>query len=234
MNQLIKVNYDNDKQTVWGRELHEFLEVATQYKDWFPRMSEYGFIEGIDFCSILSESTGGRPSVDHQVTIDMAKEISMLQRNDKGKQARQYFIQIEKAWNSPESVMARAIRMAEVKLLSLQNTVELLNTENRLLSQQTLTWADRKIIDALVKKYGNKIGFEFAWREYKKELLYKHSINLNSRLTEKINSTGRKNFKTLDMIHEDELSACISSAVALCKNNNIDIADVIKRYNIPA
>ena len=97
MNELIKISY-GDKPTVSGRELHEFLEVETRYNDWFPRMAEYGFTEGTDFCSILSKTSelGGRPSADHQITLDMAKEISMIQRTDKGKQARQYFIAVEK------------------------------------------------------------------------------------------------------------------------------------------
>ena len=89
MNELIKITYDNDRPTVSARELHEFLEVDTRYNDWFLRMCEYGFSEGIDFYSFLSKSTGGRPAQDAQLTIDMAKEICMLQRNDKGKQARQ-------------------------------------------------------------------------------------------------------------------------------------------------
>ena len=93
MNELIKVNYESEEPTVSGRELHEFLEVKTAYKDWMPRMCEYGFIEGKDFCSFLSESTGGRPSQDHALTIPMAKEICMLQRTERGKQARQVFYQ---------------------------------------------------------------------------------------------------------------------------------------------
>ena len=93
MKEIIKIDSDNK---VSGRELHEFLEVGTAYKDWFPRMCEYGFVEGSDFCSKMSESTGGRPSVDHIMTIDMAKEICMIQRTERGKQARQYFLECEK------------------------------------------------------------------------------------------------------------------------------------------
>lgn len=121
MDSLIKVSYDNDRPTVSARELHDFLEVKTAYKDWFPRMCDYGFSEGIDFCSFLSESHGGRPAQDAQLTIDMAKEICMLQRNERGKQARKYFIQLEKDWNSPEKVMARALQIADRKIRLLED-----------------------------------------------------------------------------------------------------------------
>ena len=101
MNELIRIDNDNK---VSGRELHDFLEVGTPYDKWMPRMCEYGFSAGNDFSTKMSESTGGRPSVDHIMTIDMAKEICMIQRTDKGKQARQYFIECEKrlkAVNAP-------------------------------------------------------------------------------------------------------------------------------------
>lgn len=128
MNELIPINMnDPERITVSARDLHEFLEVGAAYKDWFPRMCEYGFEEGKDFCSFLSESTGGRPKHDAEITIDMAKELCMLQRNEKGKQARQYFIQLEKDWNSPEKVMARALQIANKKLQVLEAQAE----ENR-------------------------------------------------------------------------------------------------------
>ena len=124
MNEIIKVNYDNDRPTVLARDLHDFLEVKTAFKDWFPRMCEYGFSEGTDFCSFLSESTGRRPAQDAQLTIEMAKEICMLQRNERGKQARQYFIQLEKDWNSPEKVMARALQIADKRIKRLETQIE--------------------------------------------------------------------------------------------------------------
>ena len=121
MKELIKVNTnENLEPVVSGRELHKILEVATAYKDWFPRMCEYGFVEGQDFSSFLSESTGGRPAVDHLIKIDMAKELCMIQRTEKGKQARQYFIQIEKDYNSPEKIMARALQIAQKEISSLK------------------------------------------------------------------------------------------------------------------
>lgn len=124
MNELIKIDYSNDRPAVSARDLHEFLEVGTRFNDWFPRMCEYGFSEGQDFYSILSESTGGRPAQDAALSIDMAKEICMLQRNEKGKIARQYFLQLEKDWNSPEKVMARALRIADRRLQMLEAKVE--------------------------------------------------------------------------------------------------------------
>lgn len=89
-------------------------------------MVEYGFTEGKDFYSFLSKTseTGGRPSTDHLLTIDMAKEICMIQRTEVGKQARQYFIRVEKDYNSPEKIMARALRIAEKELSTLKLDVE--------------------------------------------------------------------------------------------------------------
>ncbi len=135
MNELIKINYESDRPTVLARDLHGFLEVETPFHKWFPRMCEYGFTEDEDYRTFLSNRSDGLPGKsrqDAQLTIDMAKEICMLQRNEKGKQARQYFLQLEREWNSPEAVMARALRMAEKRLerfktinanLSVQNAI---------------------------------------------------------------------------------------------------------------
>lgn len=137
MNELIKVNYDNDRPTILGRDLHEFLEVESNYTTWFKRMCEYGFIESIDFSTCFpnleSELHGGQNKQDHQLTIDMAKEICMLQRSEKGKIARQYFIQLEKAWNTPEMVMSRALKMAEKQLKQLQIDNARLTVDNQIM-----------------------------------------------------------------------------------------------------
>lgn len=236
MQELMKVNCENERITLSGRELHDFLEVESNYTTWFKRMIEYGFAEDIDyqtcFPNLESENHGGQNKQDHQLTIDMAKEIAMVQRSEKGKQARTYFIELEKQWNSPESVMARALKMADNKIYSLQNNIKSLETENKLLAQETLTWADRKVIEAVVKKIGGKIGYSDAWREFKKELLYKHGININSRITNHLNESGKKTQpKTLDMVHNEELQACISTAVALAKNKNVDIKDIISKFD---
>lgn len=129
MDELIRINYDSERPTVNGRDLHDALQVKTAYKDWFPRMCEYGFKEGTDFCSFLSESSGGRPAVNHQLSIDMAKQLCMIQRTDIGRKFRQYFIQVEEAWNSPEAVMARALQFANQQLALLKHqNMELTDT----------------------------------------------------------------------------------------------------------
>ena len=126
MNELMRVNYTQDEPTVSGRELHEFLEVKTKYKDWFPRMKEYGFTENQDYTLVAQKRATNNPKnpyteiIDHQITIPMAKEICMIQRSEKGKQARQYFLAIEKAWNTPEMVMSRALKMAEYRINHLE------------------------------------------------------------------------------------------------------------------
>lgn len=117
---LIPVNVSkHDEQYVSGRDLHMFLEIETPYPKWFSRMCEYGFTENIDFNTdkkVRLQKEGNRnvnrEVVDHSLTIEMAKQLCMLARNDKGRQAREYFIEVEKEWNSPEKVMSRALKIA--------------------------------------------------------------------------------------------------------------------------
>ncbi len=119
MDELIRINFDSDCPTVSGRELHDALEVGTKYVDWFSRMCEYGFVETQDYFPILrnrSDGLPGKPMTDHQLTIDMAKQLCMIQRTDIGRQFRQYFIKVEESWNSPEAVMARALQFANQQL----------------------------------------------------------------------------------------------------------------------
>lgn len=114
-NEIIAINYESGEPTVSARSLHEQLHIGTRFNDWFPRMCEYGFEEGKEFYSKMSKTSesGGRPLVDYEVSVDMAKQICMIQRTPEGKQCRQYLIDLEKAWNTPEQVMARAIKVAE-------------------------------------------------------------------------------------------------------------------------
>lgn len=132
MQEIIKIDLnENQEPVVSGRQLHEAPGVKTAYKDWFPRMTEYGFTEGEDFNPLNFEQVRQEGSrqvkrtlEDHIIKLDMAKEIAMIQRTDKGKQVRAYFIQIEKDFNSPEKIMARALLMADKKVHKLEAQIE--------------------------------------------------------------------------------------------------------------
>lgn len=125
MNDLININMDT--QTVSARELYQKLNIGTRFNDWFPRMTEYGFVEGTDFYSKMSKTVnGGRPSTDYEISVDMAKQICMIQRTPEGKAVRQYLIDLEKAWNTPEQVFARALRMADQTISSLKDRCKFL------------------------------------------------------------------------------------------------------------
>lgn len=121
--QLFRVEMVKDRITVSARELHEFLQISTEFAKWMHRMCEYNFSENEDYEVFVKNddnSKSGRPATDYRLTIEMAKEICMIQRNEKGKQARLYFIELEKEWNSPAKLISRALLCANNELVSLR------------------------------------------------------------------------------------------------------------------
>lgn len=130
-NELIPTHSSQDGNLlVGGRDLHEFLESSERYSKWFERMLSYGFVEGVDYTPYQKVHPQNKQEItDHALTIEMAKEIAMLQRNEKGKMARLYFLELERRWNSPEMVMKRAMDY-------LNQRIEKLQTENLVLIQQ--------------------------------------------------------------------------------------------------
>ena len=160
--ELIKIIEREGRQLVSGRELHEFLEIKTKYKDWFPRMVEYGFEEEIDFIKVAQKRATNNLKnpvttvIDHAISIDMAKEISMIQRTEKGKTARQYFINCEKKLKevkklSPMELMElqfKALKEHKEKIAQVENRVDKLEED------MPLFQIDCKEIQALVRKKG--------------------------------------------------------------------------------
>jgi len=129
MNELINVTLnENHEPVVSGRQLHETLGVKTRYNDWFNRMTEFGFTENEDYLAVTQKRVTAQGNAtnqtDHIIKLDMAKEIAMIQRTDKGKEVRTYFIQVEKDFNSPEKIMARALLMADKKVHKLEAQIE--------------------------------------------------------------------------------------------------------------
>lgn len=115
---------------------------------------------------------------------------------------------------------------------SKQKKITALDKENDLLAERALQWADRPLINALVRAYGRSLGGDYstAWGDFKKELLYRHGINLNARITHYLNNTGKKTKpRTLDMLDDSELQKALSTAAALCRENNVDISDIIDK-----
>lgn len=131
MENLIPVNYDSGQPTVSARDLHEGLGIKSKYADWFKNMSAYGFTENIDYTTFSKNLENGGRIIEHIISVDMAKQICMIQRSEKGRLYRQYFLDLEKAWNTPEQVFARALRMADKTIESLKadNAVLLENVE---------------------------------------------------------------------------------------------------------
>ena len=175
MNEIITVTLnENHEPVVSGRQLHETLGVKTAYKDWFKRMTEYGFTENQDFNTLKFEQvrTEGKREVrremtDHVLKLDMAKEIAMIQRTDKGKEVRQYFIQVEKDFNSPEKIMARALLMADKKVHKLETQIEA--DRPKVLFADAVSASHTSILVGelakLISQKGYKIGANrlFAW-----------------------------------------------------------------------
>lgn len=212
MNELIKVNYENtDRPTVSGRELWEALEVETPYKKWFDRMAEYGFSENLDFWTNLSESTGGRPATDHMLTIPMAKELCMLQRTEKGKFWRQYFIGVEEKWNSPEAIMARALQLSNVKMKQLETTVSDLQKQMeqdkpKVLFADSVTASSSSILIGelakLIKQNGVDIGQRrlFEWMRANGYLIKRKGSEYNLP-TQRSMEQGLMEIKETSVVH---------------------------------
>lgn len=145
MNELIRITTNEEQEPcVSGRDLHKFLESKEPYTQWFDRMKEYGFTENVDFSvfqNFVKDDTafgGERKTTDHVVKLDMAKELAMIQRTEKGKQARQYFIAVEKEFNRPEKIMARALQIANRELISLKVENQALLEDNEAMKPKAL------------------------------------------------------------------------------------------------
>lgn len=192
MNELIKtITRDDGTIAVSGHELHDFLEVDTRFNDWFQRMAEYGFTEGQDFYSFLSKTpSGGRPSTDYVMTLDMAKEVAMIQRTDRGKQARQYFIEIDKQAHHDMTGLSPATRaaVAATQALAAQerrlNRVDAkVNAISDIVSISTMDWrrATREIITKIAHMRGD--DYQATRNDIYKDVEQRGGYSLSTRLT---------------------------------------------------
>ena len=223
----IKVN-ENQEPIISGRELHEFLEVGSNYTTWVNRMIEYGFTENIDYTEVWSDSQNGNAVeylgtpqkmsangyfIDHALKLDMAKELSMIQRNERGKQARQYFIQVEKDWNSPDKIMARALIVANKtieskNLVIKKQTKQIEENKPKVIFADAVTASEKSILVGELAKILKQNGVDtgekrlFEWLRKHNYLIRRKGSDYNMP-TQKSMNMGLFQVKETAVTHSD-------------------------------
>ena len=215
--ELIKINNDG---LVSARDLHEFLGISKRFSAWFETYTnneDYGFTENEDFTSVLSSTVvnngAKRELQDYAITIDMAKELSMLSRSEKGKQARKYFIQIEKAWNSPEMIMKRALEIAnkqveKLKLENIEKTKTIEEQKPKVVFANAVSTSKTTILigelSKLLKQNGVNIGCQrlFQWLRDNGYLIKRKGTDWNMP-TQKSMELGLFKIKETSICHSD-------------------------------
>lgn len=251
MEPLIKVTYDNDRITVLARDLHEFLELEERFSKWFDRMIGYGFIENEDYTPYQKVHPQNKQEItDYQLTIEMAKEIAMIQRNEKGKQARQYFIECEKQLQQPKSMEDILIyQLQEMKRLKEQSeqataiateAKETANGIRDIVAIQVTDW--RKDTNSILNKIAVSLGGGDSYKMVKEEAyktlqdkihvdLHRRLTNLKSRMALEgvAKSTINKN-SILDVIERDRkvLECYISVVKNMAIKYGVDLPSEMK------
>lgn len=188
MNELVNITLnENHEPVVSARDLHKGLEVKSKYNDWLKRMLDYGFSEGIDYIAITQKKVTAQGNqsefIEHVFNLDAAKEIAMIQRNDKGKEVRKYFIQVEKDFNSPEKIMARALLMADQKVHKLEAQIEA--DKPKVIFADAVSASHTSILVGdlakLISQNGYKIGANrlFSWLRENGYLISRKSSSWN-------------------------------------------------------
>jgi prophage antirepressor len=225
------------------------LFMAKDVAEWIELSNVTDMVSRVDEDEVTKLNLGGLQGECNFLTEDGLYEVLMQSRKPIAKQFKKRVKEILKTIRKSGGYVNNAEKMVDtyfsdipkeqktiiqgllVGIEEKQKKINVLTAENDLLTQKTLEWADRPIINSLVRAYAHSIGDDYAtaWREFKKELLYRYGINLNSRKTAHLNNGGKKAKKTLDFINNDELSQAISTAVAMCRNNNVDISDIMQK-----
>jgi anti-repressor protein len=239
MNEILKVNYESEQPTVSARELHNGLEVSERFQSWFNRQLQYGFEENSDYVGCKEFNTLAKQELqDYQISIDMAKQICMLQRSDKGRQYRQYFLDLEKAWNTPEQVMARALKLADKE-------IDRLKADNKVLLEDTARMKPKEIFaDAvsashttiligelakLLRQNGIDIGAKrlFAWMRDNGYLVKRQGTDYNTP-TQKSVDLGVLTTKETTVLHSDGSTKIVKTAKVTGKGQQYFINKFLK------
>ena len=229
----------------------EPLFLAKDVAEWLDLSNTTDMVSRVDEDEVTKLNLGGLQGECNFLTEDGLYEVLMQSRKPIAKEFKKEVKNILKTIRKSGGYVNNAEKMVDtyfsdipdeqktiiqgllVGIEEKQKKIKTLTTENDLLSQKTLEWADRAIINALVRAYGHGIGDDYqrAWREFKKELLYRHSINLNARQTAHLNNGGSKSKRKLDFLNDDELPQAISTAVAMCREASIDISEIIEKQS---
>ncbi len=229
----------------------EPLFLAKDVAEWLDLSNTTDMVSRVDEDEVTKLNLGGLQGECNFLTEDGLYEVLMQSRKPIAKEFKKEVKNILKTIRKSGGYVNNAEKMVDtyfsdipdeqkkviqgllVGIEEKQKKIKTLTAENDLLSQKTLEWADRAIINALVRAYGHGIGNDYAraWRDFKKELLYRHSINLNARQTAYLNNGGSKKKKKLDFLNDEELPQAISTVVAMCKEASIDISDIIEKQS---
>lgn len=233
MNELVKIHTDNaDRPTVMGRELHEALKIETPYRIWFPRMCEYGFSEREDYTPYIFVHPQNKQEItDHQITLDMAKEICMIQRSEIGSKIRRYFIEAEKQYRqtaldysnfSPQLQVLMNIetkqREQEAALKAQQKAIEeqsaRIDSIGEVIALDVHSWRKdaQHLISSIATKCGGFDSIKDIYNEIYRLVEQRAGVSLSTRLTNKrrrmaeegVSKSKRDKLTKVDIIADDK------------------------------
>ena len=224
MTELVKVRYDNQKPSVFGRDLHEALGIKTAYKDWFPRMCEYGFEEGRDFNLLKFERVQiegsrevSREVVDHQLTIEMAKEICMIQRTEIGKRCREYFLEIERRYNEHVKALTPEECSLEQARIMLEHNKRLSAVENKV-SQLEARIETQPEHCYTVAGYASLRGINIDVN--RANMLGRKAAKLSREYGYDVSKTQDPRFGSVNIYHEDILKSVFAEHIKTCRSSS--------------
>lgn len=236
------------EKVVYGKDLHKELEVKTDFSTWIKRrFNECDAQEKADYDllpKIEEQVSGAKHSIDYIIKLNIAKEMAMLERNEKGKQVRRYFIEVEKRYKESMSELTKEdklilsivngksglervqalseykqfITVPLIETIDKQNkTIEKQNIDNKALSGELLDWADRDRINAGIRKLAAATGIRFGdmYKELYKNIEYSHKIYLKSRMERDKNK--KKNASYLDYVRDNEWVKILKTFCAMCE-----------------